>query len=112
MGAGPTYRLHQNQWLVFATAEVLLSRDRVDHKTFTDVGWRLGTQWRPNDLTSITLTAHDWLNTTPYTKADRLTQLDFAYYPSKDQSIQLQRKASLGKHDKASIHSLTWNWFY
>ena len=112
MGAGPTYRLHQNQWLVFATAEVLLSRDRVDQKTFTDVGWRLGTQWRPNDLTSITLTAHDWLNTTPYTKADRLTQLDLAYYPSKDQSIQLQRKASLGKQDKASIHSLTWNWFY
>jgi len=112
VGAGPTFRPNQGQWLIFATAEALLSRDRVENKTFTDVGWRLGTQWRPNDHISMTFTAHDWLNTTPYTKADRLTQLDFAYYIGKDQSIQLQRKASLGKSEKSPIHSLTWNWFY
>lgn len=112
VGAGPTYRLNQGQWLIFATTEALLSKDRVANKTFTDVGWRLGTQWRPNAQVSLTLTAHDWVNTTPYTKADRLTQLDFAYYLSKDQSIQLQRKASFGKSEKTSIHSLTWNWFY
>ena len=111
-GAGPTYRLNQGRWLVFATAEALLSKDRVDNKTFTDVGWRLGTQWRPNDHVSMTFTAHDWLNTTSYTQADRLTQLDLAYYLGKDQSIQLQRKASLGKSEKSPIHSLTWNWFY
>jgi Domain of unknown function (DUF4105) len=111
-GAGPTYRLNQGHWLIFASAEALLSKDRVDNKTFTDVGWRLGTQWRPNDHVSMTFTAHDWLNTTPYTKADRLAQLDLAYYLDKDQSIQLQRKASLGKSEKSPIHSLTWNWFY
>lgn len=111
-GAGPTYRPNQGKWLIFATAETLLSRDRVENKTFTNVGWRLGTQWRPDENSSITLTAHDWLNKTPYTKADRLTQLDFVYYLSKDQSIQLQRKASLGKSEKAPIHSLTWNWFH
>jgi hypothetical protein len=112
VGAGPTFRPNQGQWLIFATAEALLSRDRVENKTFTDVGWRLGTQWRPNDLISMTFTAHDWLNTTPYTKADRLAQLDLAYYLGKDQSIQLQRKASFGNSEKSPIHSLTWNWFY
>ncbi len=111
-GAGPTYRLNQGRWLIFTTAEAQLSKDRVDNKTFTDVGWRLGTQWRPNERVCLTFTAHDWLNTTPYTKADRLTQLDFAYYLGKDQSIQMQRKASLGKSEKSPIHSLTWNWFY
>ncbi len=111
-GAGPTYRLNQGQWLLFATAEALLSKDPASSKSFTDVGWRLGTQWRPNDQISVTATAHDWLNTTEYTKADRLSQLDFAYYLGKDQSIQLQRKASLGKSGKSPIHSLTWNWFY
>jgi hypothetical protein len=112
VGAGPTYRLNQGRWLIFATAEALLSKDRLDNKTFTDVGWRLGTQWRPNERVSLTFTAHDWLNTTPYTRADRLAQLDFAYYLGKDQSIQLQRKTSLGKSEKSPIHSLTWNWFY
>jgi hypothetical protein len=111
-GAGPTYRLNQGRWLIFTSAEALLSKDRVDNKSFTDVGWRLGTQWRPNDHISMTFTAHDWLNTSPYTNADRLAQLDLAYYLGKDQSIQLQRKASLGKSEKSPIHSLTWNWFY
>ena len=111
-GAGLSYRLKQGQWIVFGTAEALISEDKTNSKTFADLGWRVGAQWRPNDQIGITFTAHDWFNIRPNTNNDNLMQMDFAYYITKDQSIHYQRKESLASNYKEPIQSLSWNWFY
>lgn len=111
-GAGPTYSFDHGRWLTFASAQAQVAQDRTTRQTMSDLGWQLGAQWRPNPQHSLTLTTHDWLTSSTMSQTDHILQIDWAYYPSKDQSLQLQRKASLGKSDKTPMHTLAWSWFY
>lgn len=111
-GAGPTYRFGHDKGLLFGTVETVLSRDKNTGTNFANLGWRLGMQWRPNDRISLTASAHSWFKDSEYTKPDQLVELDAHYFLSKDQSLQFQRKSSLGASSKPAIHQVAWNLFY